>query len=67
LGTDEGEGIISVDLATMEMKRVSRKNKYHGSAYEYQRFCSGATPSSEWLMAKHKDSYDFSVPLREGR
>jgi hypothetical protein len=36
LGTEEGEGIISVDLATMEMKCVSKRNKYHGSAYEYQ-------------------------------
>jgi hypothetical protein len=36
LGTEEGEGIISMDLATMELKRVSEGIKYHGPAYEYQ-------------------------------
>uniref|UniRef100_A0ACD5XR57 Uncharacterized protein n=1 Tax=Avena sativa TaxID=4498 RepID=A0ACD5XR57_AVESA len=36
LGKEKGEGIISVDLATMEVKRVSKRNEYHGPAYEYQ-------------------------------
>jgi hypothetical protein len=36
LGTEEGEGIISVDLVTMELKHVSKRNKYHGPVYEYE-------------------------------
>jgi hypothetical protein len=34
----EGVGLISVDLATMEFKRVDEhcRNMYHGPAYMYQ-------------------------------
>ena len=37
LGTEEGVGLISVDLATMESKRVAHDgNNYHGPAHVYQ-------------------------------
>uniref|UniRef100_A0ACD5Y3C4 Uncharacterized protein n=1 Tax=Avena sativa TaxID=4498 RepID=A0ACD5Y3C4_AVESA len=37
LCTDKGVGLVSVDLATMEFKRVVLdKDKYHGPAYMYQ-------------------------------
>jgi hypothetical protein len=37
LCTDEGVGLVSVDLITMEFKRVTHdKDKYHGPAYMYQ-------------------------------
>ncbi|KAK1602703.1 hypothetical protein QYE76_007693 [Lolium multiflorum] len=37
LCTDGGVGLVSLDLATMELKRVAHdKDKYHGPAYMYE-------------------------------
>jgi hypothetical protein len=37
LGTEEGVGLVSVDLATMEFRRVvHNKNEYHGPTHMCQ-------------------------------